>query len=74
MKIKSTWQSTSTDENTKSGVATFEIPGKKPYSIKFEDFQDYYFILNAMDANSKLVSDEYLRDLKHKIESIIENY
>ena len=74
MKIKSTWQSTSTDENTKSGVATFEIPGKKPYSIKFENFQDYYFIVNAIDANSKLVSDEYLHDLKHKIESIIENY
>lgn len=74
MKIKTTWQSTSTAENTKSGVATFEIPGKNPYSIKFENFQDYYFIVNAMDVNSKLVSEEYLNDLKYKIVSVIDNY
>lgn len=74
MKIKSTWQSTSTAENTKGGVATFEIPGKKPYSINFEDFQDYYFIVNAIDANGKLVIEEYRDNLKHQIITVIESY
>lgn len=71
IKIKTNWTATSTLDDDKSGVAVFEIPGQS-HSIKFEDFNDYYFVIKAMSENAKLVKEEALNNLKHKISLLID--
>lgn len=74
IKIKTHWKAASTLEDDKSGVGVFEISGQM-YSIKFDDFNDYYFILKAMGENAKLVKEEVLNSIKHEISLLIErNY
>ncbi len=71
VKIKTHWKASSTLDDDNSGIGIFEIEDQT-YSIKFYNFNDYYFILKAMVENAKLVKEEALNSLKHEISLLIE--
>jgi hypothetical protein len=72
IKIKTHWKSASTLDDDKSGVGVFEIPGQT-HSIKFDNFNDYYFILKAIGENARLVKEAELHGIKSEISVLIEN-
>lgn len=70
--IKTSWESSSIDPQNKGGIGKFEIPGQL-YSIKFESFEDYFFIVKAMAENAKMAKRAELNGIKSEISVLIDS-
>lgn len=73
MFIKTSWESDSTEEVNKSGTGRFEIPGQFVYNIKFNEFNDYFFVVKMMAENAKLAKQTELTGIKSEISVLIDS-
>lgn len=66
--IKSTWESSDKDDN---GIATFKTPDKE-YTIPFNNFTDYYNLVEIIIENGRLSKIEAFKSLTSKLNILIQ--
>lgn len=69
--IKSNWRSSNKDDMDASGIATFKTPYKE-YTIPFNNFTDYYNLIDIIVENGKMAKIEAFKSLKAKLNVFIQ--
>lgn len=69
--IKSTWCSSNKDDMDASGIATFKTPYKE-YTIPFNNFTDYYNLVDIIVENGKLAKIEAFKSVGAKLNILIQ--
>ncbi len=69
--IKSTWCSSNKDDMDASGIATFKTADKE-YTIPFNNFTDYYNLVEVIKENGRMSKVQAYKSLKSKLDIFIQ--
>lgn len=69
--IKSTWRSTNKDDMDASGIATF-VTSDNEYVIPFNNFTDYFNLVEVIKENGKIAKVQAYKALKSKLDIFIQ--
>lgn len=69
--INSNWRSSNKDDMDTSGVATFKTADKE-YTIPFNNFTDYYNLIDIIVENGKMAKIEAFKSVGAKLNILIQ--
>lgn len=71
LNLKATWNSSNKEDINSSGVATFKTSDKE-YFIPFNNFTDFYNMMEVIQENDKLSKIKTFESLKTKLNILIQ--